>query len=57
MSDADVSEAARSLAAVRWGDTVLRRSATVVLERAELSDEARAELQQIAGMPAEGNAA
>jgi hypothetical protein len=48
MSNADVSEAARSLAAARWGDRVLVRSAGVVLERAELSDVARAELEQIA---------
>lgn len=48
MSDADVSEAARSLAAVRWGDRVLRRSAGVVLERAELTEETRAELETIA---------
>lgn len=52
MIDADVSEAARSLAAVRWGDRVLVRSASVVLERAELSEATRAELEQIAGNPA-----
>jgi hypothetical protein len=32
----------------RWGDRVLRRAAAVVLERAELAESTRAELQQIA---------
>ena len=36
MTDAQVSEAGRALAGYRWGDTVLRRSATTVLERADL---------------------
>jgi hypothetical protein len=35
MADAqDASEAARSLAAARWGDAVARRAAQVVIERA-----------------------
>jgi hypothetical protein len=46
------SEAARALVRARWGDRVLRRSATVVLERAELTDTTRHELEQIAGDPA-----
>jgi hypothetical protein len=49
MSDTQASEAARSLANARWGDTVLRRSAAVVLERADLGEAARAELEQLAG--------
>ena len=48
----DASEHARMMAAARWGDQVLRRSATTVLERAELSDPTRTELEQIAGVPA-----
>jgi hypothetical protein len=49
MSDAGTSEAARSLAAARWGNQVLRRSVGVVLERADgLTEETRAELEQIA---------
>lgn len=41
------------MAAARWGDQVLRRSAGVVLERAELTEAARAELETIAGAPAQ----
>lgn len=55
MADTQASEAARTLVRHRWGDTVLRRSAVTVLERAALSDAARAELEQIAGEPAEGD--
>jgi hypothetical protein len=47
MTDAQASAAARELAAHRWGDTVLRRAAAVVLERAALGEAARAELEQI----------
>lgn len=52
MTDAQVSEAARSLAYSRWGDRVLRRAAATVLERAELAEGTRADLEQIAGDPA-----
>ena len=52
MSDAQVSDAARALAVARWGDTVLRRAAATVLERAELADATRADLELIAGDPA-----
>lgn len=49
MNTADASEAARSLAAARWGDAVLRRSAAAVLARAgDLTEGTRAELEQIA---------
>ena len=50
MSIADASEAARELAAARWGDQVLRRSATEVLDRAgdRLSARAAAELRTLA---------
>jgi hypothetical protein len=48
MTDAQVSEAGRALAGYRWGDTVLRRSATTVLERADLTETTRAELEEIA---------
>ena len=49
----DASEHARMMAAARWGDTVLRRSAAEVLERAELTEAARSELETIAGCPAQ----
>jgi hypothetical protein len=52
MSDAQASEAARDLARARWGDTVLRRAAATVLERAELAEGTRTELELIAGDPA-----
>lgn len=45
------------MAAARWGDQVLRRSAAEVLARAVLSDGTRSELETIAGVPAEGDAA
>ena len=48
----DAHEAAVALARQRWGDTVLRRSAATVLERAEVTEGTRAELEQIAGIPA-----
>lgn len=59
MSDTQATEAARTLVSYRWGDQVLRRSAAVVLERApELTEAARAELETIAGCPAQdGDAA
>ena len=50
--DEAASEAARALAGKRWGDTVLRRAAATVLERAALADTTRADLEQIAGDPA-----
>lgn len=49
MSDPDVSVAARELNRARWGDKVLRRSAATVLDRADLTDTTRVELEQIAG--------
>lgn len=52
MGDTQASEAARALVSYRWGDQVLRRSAATVLERAELTDAARGELEMIAGSPA-----
>jgi hypothetical protein len=55
MSDAQVSEAARSLANARWGDAVLRRAAATVLERAELAEATRVDLEQIAGDPRDGD--
>lgn len=49
MSNASASDVARAAASARWGDTVLRRSAVTVLERADgLSDVARAELEALA---------
>jgi hypothetical protein len=52
MTDAQASDAARELARARWGDAVLRRSAATVLERGEVTESTRAELEQIAGIPA-----
>jgi hypothetical protein len=52
MDNAQVSDAGRALAAARWGDTVLRRAAATVLERAELADATRADLERIAIDPA-----
>jgi hypothetical protein len=53
----DAAAAARQLARARWGDRVLRRSAATVLERPDgrLGDTTRAELEQIAGDPADGD--
>jgi hypothetical protein len=48
----DAHDAAVTLARQRWGDAVLRRSAATVVERAEVTDATRAELEQIAGDPA-----
>lgn len=48
MTDAQASDAGRALAGYRWGDTVLRRAAAVVLERAEVAESTRAELEQLA---------
>jgi hypothetical protein len=45
----DAAAAARQLARARWGDRGLRRAAGVVLERADLTDSTRAELEQLAG--------
>jgi hypothetical protein len=45
MSDAQASDAARALAQARWGDTVVRRAAEVVIERVdELPPTVRAQL-------------
>jgi len=52
MSDADVSAAARELSRARWGDRVLARSAATVLERADVTEGTRHELELIAGIPA-----
>jgi len=54
MTDAQVSEAGRALARARWGDAVVRRSAAAVLERADLTDTTRAELEQIAARDGDG---
>jgi hypothetical protein len=51
-TQAEASEAGRSLVRARWGDRVLRRAAATVLERADLADSTRADLEQIAGDPA-----
>lgn len=53
MADTNASDAARELIRHRWGNQVLRRSAATVLERAELSEPTRAELEMIAGVPAQ----
>jgi len=48
-----VSAAARTLAAKRWGSTVVRGAvATLAERRAELDEALRTELRQIAGDPA-----
>ena len=39
MSDAQASEAARSLARIRWGSTVVERAAGIVIARADELDE------------------
>jgi hypothetical protein len=49
MADTQASEAARNLVSARWGDRVLRRAAATVLERADLAETTRTELEQIAG--------
>jgi hypothetical protein len=50
------SSAGRALAAARWGDTVVRRSAAIVLARAgELPDELREQLHQVTGEAAAGD--
>ena len=54
MADAEASEHGRGLAATRWGDAVLRRSAATVLERAALTEATRTELEQIADGPPGG---
>ena len=47
-----VSEAARTLAAKRWGSTVVRGAvATLAERRAELDETLRAQLRQIADDP------
>jgi hypothetical protein len=46
MSDADTSIAAAQLARARWGDSVVRRAAGVVIERRdELAPDVLAELR------------
>jgi hypothetical protein len=49
MSDADTpSGAGRELARARWGDSVVRRAVSVVVERqAELGPDLRAELRAV----------
>jgi hypothetical protein len=54
MAGTDASEHGRGLAATRWGDTVPRRSAATVLERADLTEATRTELEQIADGPPGG---
>jgi len=50
MTDAQASEAARALAAKRWGDTTVRRAALLVLERAaELPDALREQVHEATG--------
>jgi hypothetical protein len=51
MSDADTpSGAGRELARARWGDSVVRRAVSVVVERqAELGPDLRAELRAVTG--------
>ena len=53
MSIPDAHEAAVAMNRARWGDTKLRRAAATVLERAELGEATRAELETIAGHPAQ----
>ena len=55
MTDAQASEAGRYLAHLRHGDRVLRRATSTVLERADLTEATRAELEQIAGPPLNGD--
>jgi hypothetical protein len=55
MSDPESTAAARELNCARWGDRVLRRAAAVVLERADLSPVAAAELEQITEEEAPGH--
>ena len=52
----EASEAARALAAKRWGNTAVVRSAQVVIERhAELPDSLREQLHQVTGEAAAGD--
>jgi hypothetical protein len=51
----DTHEAGVALARARWGDRVLRRAAATVLERAELPEATRADLEQIAGYRRDGD--
>jgi hypothetical protein len=54
MTDAQASEAARSLARARWGATVVGRAVATVIERSEQLDDAqRAALRVIAGSDTE----
>lgn len=53
MSNPNASAAAAALSRARWGDTKLRRLVSTVLERADLTEATRAELEQIAGDPAQ----
>lgn len=58
MTDAQTTEAARSLAHARWGRTVVRSAvATLAERRAELDEALKAELREIADSPADGDAA
>jgi hypothetical protein len=48
MSDADTTEAARALAAARWGNQVVTRAVATVVERRDQLDAALlAELRQV----------
>lgn len=47
----DAAEAGRLLARARWGDRGLHKAVSVVLQRADLTDTTRDELQQIASPP------
>jgi hypothetical protein len=52
-TQAGASEAGRSLARARWGNSVVRTAVATLAERAAELDEAlKAELRQIAGDPA-----
>jgi hypothetical protein len=58
MSDtqAEASEAGRSLVRARWGNSVVRSAVATLRERSgELDEALKAELRQIAGDPADGD--
>jgi hypothetical protein len=53
MTDAQTTEAARSLARARWGTTALRAAvATLAERRGELDEALKTQLREIAGDPA-----
>ena len=49
-----MSAAARELSRARWGDRVLARSAATVLERADVTEATRAELERLAARDGDG---